>query len=104
MADGPGSEVDIFLMDVDEEDGESPPTVDECRQLSRSSGLMDESLDRHIDMKMEQLLAGPEVLAAAAASQLCGGNGNRSQRGRPRKASALPPQLGPQKRVTRQTK
>jgi hypothetical protein len=97
----PVSEVDMFLVNLSdgEEEEEAPSDVINIpsSSLSRNSNVMDESLDRHIDMITEKLLAeDPEPPANAADS------GNRPHRSRKRKVEDV--SLQQTKRVTRQKK
>ena len=102
----PESEMDMFLMDVDEAhevDFDHADSVNRASSsLSRNSNVMDESLDRHIEKMTEELLAEKHVQENAGGNA---GSSRSLQRGRPRKvADAAVGAAEPTKRVTRQRK
>jgi hypothetical protein len=100
---------DDFQMDVDEDlhgGGETDPVEAVSRASgSRSSGVLDESLDRHIDRMTEQLLLAENksiIVPPPVAEQRPAGGDSRGRRGRSRQLAAAA--TGPASRVTRQRK
>jgi hypothetical protein len=97
----PASEVDMFVVNVS--DGDEEEEGDVCggvssvpsSSLSRNSHVMDESLDRHIEMMTEKLLAADPEPAVSEDS-----GGSRTQRSKKRKLG----DVQQSKRVTRQKK
>ena len=103
----PESEMDMFLMDVDEAhevDFDHADSVNRASSsLSRNSNVMDESLDRHVEKMTEELLAEKHVPENNEAGSA--GSSRSLQRVRPRiVAGAAVGAAEPTKRVTRQRK